>query len=172
MIEPLLEKNSQTLRRCAQGCGAVRFGFRRRHPSGGQTRTRRCSRRSRKSSSKSRTGASSRRSRLHRRCDPDGHHAGRGDRPRAARCHASHARYRDQGRHLHVAHRPQRQHSRTKKGRIFTTVTDNQNKVEVHVLQGEGTMAHENTSLGRFMLTDVSPARKVYRRSKLFSRST
>ena len=48
----------------------------------------------------------------------------------------------------------------TKKGRIFTTVTDNQNKVEVHVLQGEGTMAHENTSLGRFMLTDVSPAPK------------
>ena len=48
----------------------------------------------------------------------------------------------------------------TKKGRIFTTVTDNQNKVEVHVLQGESTMAHENTSLGRFMLTDVSPASK------------
>ncbi len=48
----------------------------------------------------------------------------------------------------------------TKKGRIFTTVTDNQNKVEVHVLQGEGTMAHENTSLGRFMLSDVSPAPK------------
>jgi len=48
----------------------------------------------------------------------------------------------------------------TKKGRVFTTVTDNQNKVEVHVLQGEGTMAHENTSLGRFMLTDVAPAPK------------
>ena len=48
----------------------------------------------------------------------------------------------------------------TKKGRVFTTVTDNQNKVEVHVLQGEGTMAHENTSLGRFMLSDVSPAPK------------
>ena len=48
----------------------------------------------------------------------------------------------------------------TKKSRIFTTVTDNQTKVEVHVLQGEGTMAHENTSLGRFMLTDVAPAPK------------
>ena len=46
----------------------------------------------------------------------------------------------------------------TKKSRIFTTVTDNQTKVEV--LQGEGTMAHENTSLGRFMLTDVAPAPK------------
>lgn len=48
----------------------------------------------------------------------------------------------------------------TKKSRIFTTVTDNQTKIEVHVLQGEGTMAHENTSLGRFMLTDVAPAPK------------
>ncbi len=48
----------------------------------------------------------------------------------------------------------------TKKGRVFTTGTNNQNKVEVHVLQGEGTMAHENTSLGRFMVTDVAPAPK------------
>ncbi len=48
----------------------------------------------------------------------------------------------------------------TKKGRIFTTVTDNQTKVEVHVLQGEGHTAHENTSLGKFMLTDVAPAPK------------
>jgi molecular chaperone DnaK len=48
----------------------------------------------------------------------------------------------------------------TKKSRIFTTVTDNQTKVEVHVLQGEGNMAHENTSLGKFMLTDVAPAPK------------
>jgi molecular chaperone DnaK len=48
----------------------------------------------------------------------------------------------------------------TKKSRIFTTVTDNQTKVEVHVLQGEENMAHGNTSLGRFMLTDVAPAPK------------
>ena len=48
----------------------------------------------------------------------------------------------------------------TKKSRIFTTVTDNQTKVEVHVLQGEGNMANENTSLGKFMLTDVAPAPK------------
>jgi len=48
----------------------------------------------------------------------------------------------------------------TKKSRIFTTVTDNQTKVEVHVLQGEGNTAHENTSLGKFMLTDVAPAPK------------
>jgi molecular chaperone DnaK len=48
----------------------------------------------------------------------------------------------------------------TKKSRIFTTVTDNQTKVEVHVLQGEANMAHENTSLGKFMLTDVAPAPK------------
>ena len=48
----------------------------------------------------------------------------------------------------------------TKKSRIFTTVTDNQTKVEVHVLQGEGAMSHENISLGRFMLTDVAAAPK------------
>jgi molecular chaperone DnaK len=48
----------------------------------------------------------------------------------------------------------------TKKSRIFTTVTDNQTKVEVHVLQGEGATARENTSLGRFMLSDVAPAPK------------
>jgi molecular chaperone DnaK len=48
----------------------------------------------------------------------------------------------------------------TKKSRIFTTVTDNQTKVEVHVLQGEANVAHENTSLGKFMLTDVAPAPK------------
>ena len=48
----------------------------------------------------------------------------------------------------------------TKKSRIFTTVTDNQTKVEVHVLQGEANVAHDNTSLGKFMLTDVAPAPK------------
>ncbi len=48
----------------------------------------------------------------------------------------------------------------TKKSRIFTTVIDNQTKVEVHVLQGENDMAAYNTSLGRFQLTDVAPAPK------------
>jgi molecular chaperone DnaK len=48
----------------------------------------------------------------------------------------------------------------TKKSRIFTTVTDNQTKVEVHVLQGENEQAAYNTSLGRFQLTDIAPAPK------------
>ena len=48
----------------------------------------------------------------------------------------------------------------TKKSRIFTTVTDNQTKVEVHVLQGENEQAAYNSSLGRFQLTDIAPAPK------------
>jgi molecular chaperone DnaK len=48
----------------------------------------------------------------------------------------------------------------TRKSRIFTTVIDNQTKVEVHVLQGENDMAAFNTSLGRFQLSDIAPAPK------------
>jgi molecular chaperone DnaK len=46
----------------------------------------------------------------------------------------------------------------TKISRIFTTVVDNQPDVEVHVLQGEGRLAEENTSLARFRLGRLSPA--------------
>jgi len=46
----------------------------------------------------------------------------------------------------------------TKKSRIFTTVVDNQPEVEIHVLQGEGRRAEENTSLARFRLGRLSPA--------------
>ncbi len=48
----------------------------------------------------------------------------------------------------------------TKKSRIFTTVIDNQTKVEVNVLQGENDMSASNTSLGKFQLTDIAPAPK------------
>jgi len=48
----------------------------------------------------------------------------------------------------------------TKKGRIFTTVTDNQDKVEIHVLQGERELANENISLGRFELVGIPPSPK------------
>ncbi|MBN2370896.1 MAG: molecular chaperone DnaK [Vicinamibacteria bacterium] len=48
----------------------------------------------------------------------------------------------------------------TRKSRVFTTVADNQTKVEVHVLQGESDMAAFNKSLARFELTDISPAPK------------
>jgi molecular chaperone DnaK len=46
----------------------------------------------------------------------------------------------------------------TRKSRIFTTVADNQTKVEVHVLQGERELAQGNKSLGRFELVGIPPA--------------
>ncbi len=48
----------------------------------------------------------------------------------------------------------------TKKGRIFTTVVDNQDRVEVHVLQGERDLASENISLGKFDLVGIPNAPK------------
>ena len=48
----------------------------------------------------------------------------------------------------------------TKKSRIFTTVQDNQDTVEVHVLQGERELASENISLGKFELVGIPPAPK------------
>jgi molecular chaperone DnaK len=46
----------------------------------------------------------------------------------------------------------------TKSTQVFTTVVDNQDTVEVHVLQGEREFAKENRSLGRFELVGVPPA--------------
>jgi molecular chaperone DnaK len=46
----------------------------------------------------------------------------------------------------------------TKNSLIFTTVTDNQSKVQVHVLQGEREFARENKSLGKFDLVGIPPA--------------
>jgi molecular chaperone DnaK len=46
----------------------------------------------------------------------------------------------------------------TKNSLIFTTVADNQNKVQVHVLQGEREFARENKSLGKFDLVGITPA--------------
>jgi molecular chaperone DnaK len=48
----------------------------------------------------------------------------------------------------------------TKKTKIFTTVVDNQAKVEVNVLQGEREIASYNKSLGRFELVGIPPAPK------------
>ena len=48
----------------------------------------------------------------------------------------------------------------TRKSRIFTTVADNQAKVEVHVLQGERAIAGNNKSLGRFELVGIPSAPK------------
>ncbi|NLJ84751.1 MAG: molecular chaperone DnaK [Halanaerobiaceae bacterium] len=46
----------------------------------------------------------------------------------------------------------------TEKSKIFSTAADNQTSVDIHVLQGERTMAKDNKTLGRFQLTDIPPA--------------
>jgi molecular chaperone DnaK len=46
----------------------------------------------------------------------------------------------------------------TRKSEIFSTATDNQTNVEVHVLQGERQMARDNRTLGRFQLVGLPPA--------------
>jgi molecular chaperone DnaK len=45
-----------------------------------------------------------------------------------------------------------------RKSEIFSTATDNQTSVEVHVLQGERQMARDNRTLGRFQLVGLPPA--------------
>ncbi len=46
----------------------------------------------------------------------------------------------------------------TRKSEIFSTATDSQTSVEVHVLQGERQMARDNRTLGRFHLADLPAA--------------
>jgi molecular chaperone DnaK len=46
----------------------------------------------------------------------------------------------------------------TRKSETFSTATDNQTSVEVHVLQGERPMARDNRTLGRFQLVGLPPA--------------
>ena len=47
-----------------------------------------------------------------------------------------------------------------KKSEVFSTATDNQTEVTIHVLQGERPMAAQNKSIGQFNLTGIAPARR------------
>ena len=47
-----------------------------------------------------------------------------------------------------------------KKSQVFSTAVDNQPSVEIHVLQGERELASGNTTLGRFSLDGIMPARR------------
>jgi molecular chaperone DnaK len=46
----------------------------------------------------------------------------------------------------------------TRKNEIFSTASDSQTSVEVHVLQGERPMARDNKTIGKFHLTEIPPA--------------
>lgn len=46
----------------------------------------------------------------------------------------------------------------TKKSKVYSTASDNQPSVEIHVLQGERPMAKDNRTVGRFILGDIPPA--------------
>ena len=48
----------------------------------------------------------------------------------------------------------------TRRSEIFTTAADSQPEVEIHVLQGERSMAGDNKSLGRFKLPGIPPAQR------------
>lgn len=48
----------------------------------------------------------------------------------------------------------------TKKSQVFSTATDNQPSVEIHVLQGERPMAADNKTIGRFHLDGIPPAQR------------
>jgi molecular chaperone DnaK len=46
----------------------------------------------------------------------------------------------------------------TSKSQVYSTYADMQTSVEIHVLQGERSMANDNKTLGRFILSDIPPA--------------
>jgi molecular chaperone DnaK len=46
----------------------------------------------------------------------------------------------------------------TSKSQVFSTAADNQTSVEIHILQGERTMAVDNKTLGRFILDGIPPS--------------
>lgn len=49
-------------------------------------------------------------------------------------------------------------HIPTQKSQVFSTAADNQTSTEIHIVQGERSMANDNKSLGRFILDGIPPA--------------
>lgn len=60
----------------------------------------------------------------------------------------------------------------SRKSEIFSTASDNQPGVEIHVLQGERQFSRDNKSLGKFQLADIPPQPAAFPRSKSLSTST
>src|SRR5713101_1511053 len=54
----------------------------------------------------------------------------------------------------------------TSKSQIFTTASDGQTHVEIHVTQGERELAGDNKRLARFVLDGIAPAPRAFRRSR------
>ena len=67
----------------------------------------------------------------------------------AGRYTAAFSGHRNPGRRVYQTNRAQHHHTHFK-SQIFSTATDNQPSVEIHVLQGQRPMAADNKTLGRF----------------------
>lgn len=48
----------------------------------------------------------------------------------------------------------------TKKSEIFSTASDNQSGVDIHILQGERSFVKDNKTIGKFQLSDIPPAQR------------
>ena len=68
------------------------------------------------------------------------------------------ARHRDHGRRRSLGLIDRNTTIPTSKSQVFSTASDNQTQVEVHVLQGERDFAQDNKTLGRFILDGIPPA--------------
>ena len=54
----------------------------------------------------------------------------------------------------------------SRKSKVYSTAADNQPSVEIHILQGERTMAKDNRAVGRFILDGIPPARIIQGRDR------